>query len=328
MECRALIVIGGSAGGMEALDELVRGLPSDLPAAVCVVLHIGGRRSAAPKILTGAGALPAVHATDGEAIRPGRIYVAPPDRHLVVTPGRLHLSRGPRENGTRPAADPLFRSAAEAYGPRVIGLILSGTLSDGTAGFSAIKRFGGTTVVQDPDDARFPGMPRSALSYVTVDHCVPVSAMPRLLVRLVSAMAGTATPQGNVKECHGMDGEYELNQPTSLTCPDCGGALKETTVDSMPYFTCHIGHRFSAESMDETQFQMVEQAFEVAVRALNERAALCRRMADAARGKGQALSAARWDAAGQEARARADVLLRFLSGDWIRPSPNAENAEG
>ncbi|PWC52450.1 chemotaxis protein CheB [Azospirillum sp. TSO22-1] len=336
MDCHAIIVVGASAGGLEALEALIGGLPRDLPAVVCVVLHIGSRHSEAPKILAKAGVLPVAHPADGEAIRCGRIYVAPPDHHLLVEPGRLRLSRGPRENGTRPAADPLFRSAAEAYGSRVIGVVLSGNLNDGTAGCSAVKRRGGTTVVQDPADASFPGMPRSALCNVAIDHRARAFDMGPLLARLVHALSPRSTPAPvprragrphAAKEDASMEGDYELNPPVSLTCPECGGSLRESTMDSMPYFTCHIGHRYGADSMDEAQFQMMEQAFEAAVRTLNERAALCLRLAEAARANGRALSALRWDEAGGEARERAQTLVQFLTNDWIRPSPNAEEDE-
>ncbi|TWA75659.1 two-component system chemotaxis response regulator CheB [Azospirillum brasilense] len=319
MRDNALIVVGASAGGLEALEALVGGLPGGLRAAVCVVLHIGDRPSAAPSILDRAGPLPASHATDREALRCGRIYVAPPGCHLVVElSGRLCLSRGPRENGTRPAVDPLFRSAARACGPAVIGVVLSGALNDGTAGLAEIKRRGGVAVVQDPADAWYPGMPRSALDHLAVDHCVPAAAMGALLVRLVAERDADATPPAASKETP-MEGIYDLNRPAALTCPDCGGALRETRVDTLPYFTCHIGHRYGADSMEEAQLHRMEQAFEVALRALNERAALCRRLAETAQGMGQALSAKRWDEAGREAHERAEVLIRFLGEEWIRP---------
>ncbi len=341
MECRALIVIGASAGGLSALETLVGGLPRDLEAAVCVVLHIGSRQSIAPAILDAAGPLPVAHAVDGEPIQAGRVYLAPPDHHLLVAPGCLYLSRGPRENRTRPAIDPLFRSSAHSYGQRVIGVILSGTMNDGTAGFSEIKRCGGTSVVQDPAEARFPGMPRSALLNVAVDHCVPILSMAGLLVQLTRGQAtggqatggpaarsslqstgGAATP----KEESGMEGDFELNAPATLTCPECGGAMKEAAADSMPYYTCHIGHRFGVEAMDEAQFRMMEQALEVAVRALNERAALCGRLMVTANRKGHSLTAQRWERAGQEARQRADLLLQILRQDWTRPPPDPEES--
>lgn len=335
MECRALIVVGASAGGLSALEKLVAGFPRNLEAALCIVLHIGSRQSAAPSILNAAGLLPAAHATDGEPIWAGRIYLAPPDHHLLVMPGHLRLSRGPRENRTRPAIDPLFRSAAQAYGPRVIGVILSGTMSDGTAGFSDIKRLGGTTVVQDPADARFPGMPNSALQNVTVDHCLPALSMAGLLVRLTKRLSpkpsGPLSRSGDdptiFKETSKMEGEFELNAPVSLTCPECGGSLKETTVDSLPYFSCHIGHRFSAENMDEAQFQMMEQALEVAVRVLNERAALCARLAKSATGKGHTLTAKRWEDAAREATQKAEQLIQVLRQDWTRPSDTDEDGQ-
>jgi two-component system, chemotaxis family, protein-glutamate methylesterase/glutaminase len=231
--------------------------------------------------------------------------------------------------------DPLFRSAAEAYGPAVIGVILSGMLGDGTAGFSAIKRQGGTTVVQDPKDARYPSMPRSALANVSVDHCLPASAMADLLTQLVESRTPAAATAVSlrpvqlqtVKEGTEVEGDYQLGDPVALTCPECGGALKESKMDSLPYYTCHIGHRYAGPDMDAAQFQMMEQALGIALRALNERAALCRRMAAAAEQKGQVLSAQRWAATSQEITTRAEVLHRFLQQDWPHPSSNAEDRE-
>jgi len=305
MECRSVIVVGGSAGAVEPLQELVGGLPRGLAAAVCIVLHLGNRQSKLPELFSQVGSLPACWAAGGAPLQLGRIYVAPPDQHLLVMPGHVHLSRGPRENRTRPAVDPLFRSAAEAYGPAVIGVILSGMLGDGTAGFSAIKRQGGTTVVQDPKDARYPSMPRSALANVSLR---PVQLQ-------------------TVKEGTEVEGDYQLGDPVALTCPECGGALKESKMDSLPYYTCHIGHRYAGPDMDAAQFQMMEQALWIALRALNERAALCRRMAAAAEQKGQVLSAQRWAATSQEITTRAEVLHRFLQQDWPHPSSNAEDQE-
>lgn len=333
---RDIIVIGASAGGPEALRRLVAGLPRDLPAALFVVLHIGARRSGLPGLLSAAGPLPAAWAADGEPIRPGRIAVAPPDHHLLVEPGRLRLSRGPRENWTRPAVDPLFRSAAQAYGPRVGGVLLSGGLSDGTAGFAEIARRGGTTIVQDPAEAEHPGMPLSALRYTRVDHRLPVGEMPRLLARLAGtspkpaagAPAGEGPPRISADPLptreETVNSGYTLKPPVALTCPICGGAVKEAVVDSLPYYTCHIGHRFAASDMDEAQFRQMEGALEVALRALNERAALCRRMADAARRRGATRSVAQWDAATREAEEKAQVLRGFVERDWQRPDPDAD----
>src|SRR3954471_7113799 len=183
-----LIVVGASAGGVEALTELVAELPAGLPAALAVVLHVApSGTSVLPAILNRAGQLSARPARDGDAIEAGCIYVAPPDQHLVVDDGRLGLRHGPRENGHRPAIDPLFATAAETFGPRVIGVVLTGTLDDGSSGLAAIKHHGGVAVVQDPDDALFSGMPASAIARVAVDHVVPLAALAPLLVSLVGS---------------------------------------------------------------------------------------------------------------------------------------------
>ena len=194
MAARDIIVVGASAGGVNALATLAEGLPPDLPASVLVALHLApGVTSILPEILARAGRLPAVHPKDGEAYEKGKIYVAPPDHHLLVREGHLRLTRGARENLHRPAIDPLFRSAALAHGPRVIGVVLTGSLDDGTAGLSAVKRCGGTAVVQDPSDASHPSMPAAALKNVAVDHSVPLSEMAALLARLAGGAVEDTT---------------------------------------------------------------------------------------------------------------------------------------
>ena len=186
MAPRDVVAIGASAGGIQALTSLASGLPRDFPAAVFVVVHIPPYAvSRLPEILSRAGPLPAAHARQGEPIEPGRIYVAPPDRHLLVRQGWVELARGPRENHSRPAIDPLFRTAARAYGPRVVGVVLSGSLYDGSMGLMAIKTRGGVAVVQDPNEAAFASMPRSALQAVTADHVLPAAAMAAVLGDLV-----------------------------------------------------------------------------------------------------------------------------------------------
>lgn len=183
-----VILIGASAGGVRALSELVRRLPAELPAAVCMVLHLAPQsRSAMPAILSRAGSLPAVHPEDGERIQPGRIYVAPPDHHLVLEVGKVRLSRGSSENGQRPSVDVLFRTGAESYGHRAVGVVLTGNLADGTLGLAIIKRDGGVAIVQDPADAEYPSMPASAIRNVEVDHVVPLGRLPELLVELAYA---------------------------------------------------------------------------------------------------------------------------------------------
>ena len=184
---RSLIVVGASAGGVQALTRLVGGLPADLPATVVVVLHVPSTGSSVlSAILDRHGELPATPASQGARLLPGRIYVAPPDHHVLVGDGELLLDRGPKHNGHRPAIDPLFESAAHALGAGVIGVILSGTRDDGTAGLGEIKRRGGLAVVQDPDDAAYPSMPENALERVDVDHVVDLEGMGALLTSLVS----------------------------------------------------------------------------------------------------------------------------------------------
>jgi two-component system, chemotaxis family, protein-glutamate methylesterase/glutaminase len=188
MPAKRLVAIGASSGGLHALQVIAAALPRDFPAAVCVVLHVAPHSpSLLDSILAGAGSLPAVRAETGMRIEPGRIHVAPPDHHLLVEPGVLRITRGPRENRFRPAIDPLFRSAAQVYGPTSIGVILTGTLDDGTAGLWALERLGGTAIVQDPADALFPSMPRSALQHVDVDFTAALRDIAPLLVRVTAA---------------------------------------------------------------------------------------------------------------------------------------------
>jgi len=235
-----IILLGASAGGVDTLTRLCRGLPRDLPAAVLVVQHITPfPRSVLPRLLSRAGPLPAAHAEEGEAIHPGRIYVARPDHHLLVNAAdqRLMLRRGPQENRTRPAIDPLFRSAAIAFGPRVVGVVLSGLLDDGTAGLVAIKACGGISVVQNPEDAAWPDMPRNALRGNSPDHCVTLVEMPALLARLARSPAGPACPVPPRIAAEARIAEQEIaamgedagtvGQPSRLSCPQCGGVLNE-----------------------------------------------------------------------------------------------------
>ena len=261
----AVIVVGASAGGVEAVRFLAAALPADFPAAVLVVLHIGAHRSELPWLLNQAGPLPAVHPEDGDPVRPGRIYVAPPDRHMLVEPGRVRLTRGPRENWARPAIDPLFRSAARSYGTGAVGVVLTGGLNDGTAGLYEIKRAGGIAVVQDPADAAEPGMPRSALAHVAVDHCLPLARIGGLLVRLATGGAAGSRPDRarsapSERQGKGMTAEYKHDRPVAVTCPDCGGALRRTELGTLTRFGCHIGHAYTAEVLVAAQFAALSLA--------------------------------------------------------------------
>ncbi|MFN3313509.1 MAG: chemotaxis protein CheB [Hyphomonas sp.] len=319
-----IVVIGASEGGIAALRALVAGLPADLPAAVLVVLHIGANNSALASILDRSGPLPAVDPADGETILAGRIYVAPADHHMIVEDGAIRLTKGPRENFARPSIDPLFRSAAEAYGASVIGVILTGGLNDGTAGLYEIKRRGGTAIVQDPDEAANPGMPGSAMRHVAIDHCAPVAMIPRLIAQAVADLGAPAelspqTPSEGLEQ--EMTAEFTEDRPVAITCPDCGGALRQSQLGTLKQFRCHIGHIYTAEVMIHGQFIAMQQSVEAALRSMNERAELCRQMAEQA-GQDSA-SAAEWRQAGDEARDQTDRLRDVLDHVWIQPATGA-----
>ncbi|MDY7225847.1 chemotaxis protein CheB [Hyalangium rubrum] len=334
---RDIIVIGASMGGVEALSELVAQLPEDLPAAVCIVLHVAAdHRSFLPEILTRIGPLRASHPQDHEPLLHGHIYVAPNDRHLLVEPGHVRVVKGPLENGHRPAVDPLFRSAARAYGPRVVGVVLTGALNCGTAGLLAVKNQGGLAVVQDPDDAACPDMPRSAMEYVEVDHSVPLRAMGALLGKLVRSPARMKRkrPVSRLldQEVKVMAGHPEAtNQPPAggnpshFACPDCGGVLFEMDDTGMLRYRCRVGHGYTAESLIHEQVTHVDSAMWAAVRALEENAALARRLAAQAREREHLHSARRYETRAETAEHQARVLrglaMRTASVDAQLPSP-------
>jgi two-component system chemotaxis response regulator CheB len=318
-----IIVVGASAGGVEALTTLVRGLPADLPAAVFVVLHIPPQSSSMlPAILDRAGPLPAHAAIDGLPIARGHIYVAPPDHHLIVERERMRVVRGPRENRHRPAVDVLFRSAAWEYGPRVVGVVLTGTLDDGTAGLWAIKQRGGIAVVQDPDDALYPGMPRSALAHVDVDHSVPVRDIAPLLQQLAHEQAAQLLDgkvdimeqEVNIAKQNGGAARIDpvLGQPSAFSCPKCGGVLHEIHDGEYVRFRCRVGHAFSAESVLAEQSEALEMALWTALNTLEESISLNKRMAQQARERGQSWLADRFDGKRHEAEQRVAAIRQVL----------------
>ena len=323
MTARTAIVIGASAGGVEAIRFLAAELPADFPVAVFIVLHIGAHPSQLPWLLNQTGPLRAVHPKDGDPIRPGQIHIAPPDHHMLIEGGHMRLTRGPRENWARPAIDPLFRSAARAYGSDIIGVVLTGGLNDGTAGLYEIKQNGGITVVQDPVDAAHPDMPRSALKHVPVDHCLPLAQLPELLTRLVAERATAhpdQTPSSARKQGKEMTAEYTLDQPVTVACPDCGGALRRMELGTLIQYGCHIGHVYTAEVMVAAQFVALERSLEGSMRSLSERGELCRQMAEKCLAAGDRVDAAQWDAAMREAKERAVALRRLIEKEWIHPN--------
>lgn len=321
----AIIVIGASAGGVEAIRTIVAALPRELNAAVFITLHIGAHRSDLPWLLSLAGPLPARHPADGDVIEAGHIYVAPPDHHMLVEHGRIALTKGPRENWARPAIDPMFRSAARAYGAAVVGVILTGKLNDGTAGMIEVAQRGGATVVQEPADADTPNMPLSAIAHVAVDHIVPVGAIGPLLVGLVDRIGTAHRAPDPVNEEPDMIAEFTLDQPVAMTCPDCGGALRRSELGSLTQFGCHIGHVYTAEVMLAAQFVSMERALEMAMRSLSERADLCRQMFDKLPPDAtHDHERARWAEARTEALERTEPLRQLLTAPWTHPASALE----
>ena len=292
-----VVVVGASLGGVDALQQLAAALPAGFPAAVLVVQHtapngpglLGG-------ILDAAGPLPAATATDGEPLRAGTIRVAPPDRHLVVRGIHLRLTRGARENRSRPSLDPLFRSAAVAYGSRVVGVVLTGLLNDGAAGLRAVQRCGGRTVVQSPGDAAHAGMPLSALAAVTPDHTVPLADVGPLLQHLVTMPTTPSPPPPDdlVLEARLADpGATSVAEADAwgthapLTCPECGGTLWERPDGPLLRYRCHTGHAYTAQALVAEQDESIEQTLWAALRVLVERAAALDALARAERADGR-----------------------------------------
>lgn len=346
METRNIIVIGASAGGFDALKKLVKGLPQDLRASIFVVWHMSADVTGVlPQVLTRAGRLPATNAVDGEKIEPSRIYVAPPDHHLVLENSHVRVTRGPKENRFRPAVDPLFRSAAYAYGSRVIGVILSGALDDGTSGLWTIKYRGGVAVVQDPEDAEIPSMPRNAMREVEVDYVVPVSEMADLLVRLSEEQAAK-TSEAVMEEDGNKQTEFEIRaakedkttldimkfgELTPFTCPDCHGVLFRLMDGNRPRFRCHTGHAFSADSLLTTVTESIEESLWNAIRCIDESTMLLNHMGNHFANNGQANLGAMYYKKALEAEARGDIIRQTvmnherLSNDSIREQAGDES---
>lgn len=318
---RDVIVVGASAGGVEALRTVVGELPADLPAAVLIVLHVPrSTPSALPMILSRVTPLPVRPAVDGEPLRHGRVYVAPVDRHLLLLGNRIRLSRGPAENGHRPAIDPLFRAAARSFGPRVIGVVLSGSRDDGAAGLASIAARGGTTIVQDPRDAIFPSMPLAAIEHCVPDLVLPVAEIGGMLGKVCRQEATASQP---LDEDPILDAEVSMAdlgavtsdelpvQPAGYGCPACGGSLYELPGKPVPRYRCRVGHAWSPESLLEEQAAALESALWMALRALEEKVVLSRRMADSSRLRGHDVAVAKYRAQADDAES-ASVQIREL----------------
>lgn len=286
-----IIVIGASTGGFEAIKTIVKNLPAKLPASIFIVWHLSPDvQGFLPQVLNRTGNMTAVHAENNMPIRERHIYVAPPDRHLIIGNGEMLVTHGPKENRFRPAVDPLFRSAAYYYGSHVIGVILSGALDDGTAGLWAIKHYGGIAIVQDPNDAEAPGMPQSALREVQTDYCVAVSEMAKLLIKLVSQPVKEKTVMNDeqtekeiaiaAEENVMGKGILEFGELTPYTCPECHGVLSRLHNDQIVRYRCHTGHAYSADALMKALTERIEESLYSAIRGMDENIMLLNHMGD------------------------------------------------
>jgi two-component system chemotaxis response regulator CheB len=285
--------------------------------------------------------MPAAYGVDGESIEPRRIYIAPPDHHLLIDDGLIRLGRGPRENGSRPAVDPLFRSAARWYGSRAIGVVLSGSLHDGTSGMAAIKAQGGVTIVQDPHEAVCRSMPRNALENVAIDHVVGAAELPMLLHKLVADPARpNAAPRASAANARELEAEISVAQngvpdeepaaqdhgsPSAFACPDCHGVLWEIKQGDLIRFRCRVGHAYLPDALAQAQSKELEEALWTALRSLRESTALATRLAEHARQRKLSLVAAAHDERAREARKRAQAIEAVLQqGELYAAAPEAE----
>jgi two-component system chemotaxis response regulator CheB len=327
MATRDIIVIGASAGGVQALTKLVTNLSADLPAAVFIVLHVSANvPSMLPDILARESKLRLAHAIDRELITRGKVYVARPDHHLIIERDHVKLVHGPKENLHRPSIDTLFRSAARWAGPRVIGVVLTGARDDGAAGMRAIKQRGGIAIVQDPEEAPFPSMPMSVMQEINVDYSMPLREIPELLNHLARE---TPAEEGELPVPDEIEIEAKIAEQTmesgeliasverlgtisKLICPDCRGALWEIRDDRLLRYRCHVGHAFSAESLSDGQSQMLEVALWSAVRALEEQMILAKRIGERARRANQLKAAKSFERRAQEAEEHSSMIRQIL----------------
>lgn len=311
---RELAVVGASAGGVEALTALVRNLPADLPIPILVVLHMSPTRSSRlAELLDRSGPLRAGRPESGQVPEGGRIYVAPPDRHMVLSGGRLFLLDGPRENGVRPAVDPLFRSAAASLRDRAIGVILSGTLDDGAAGMAAIQAFGGATIVQDPGDALSDGMPRAVLDLIEPDFVLPASGIGPVIADLAAGRLA-ARPHGPTEGPEALIADPSTLEPhvADLVCPDCGGSLAEVLAGPATRYRCRVGHVYSPESLFGMKTAELEAGLWAALRSLEESASISKRLAERSRRSGSAALARRFQERQDDVAQRADLVRQAL----------------
>jgi two-component system chemotaxis response regulator CheB len=330
MAVRDIIVIGASAGCVEALAQLARKLPADFPAPIFIVCHIPcDAPSALPAILSRAGPLRATHARDGEAFDPNHIYVAPPDHHLVLKRETMRVERGPREHGFRPAIDPLFRSAARVFDSRVIGVVLTGAHYDGVAGLLAVRAAGGVAVIQDPKDAFLPALPKKASAVAGADHIVSAAELAGLLVNLVhqtppkKGARGMTDPIDGLPEVQAQDAEAQRRGErrgavSVFTCPECGGSLWQVDQQELVRFRCHVGHVYDGEALLAEQADTLEAALWTALRTFKDRGVLSRQLADRERERGHKEAAGRFDEQAHQAERYGESIRQLL----LKPESN------
>lgn len=322
MAGRDIVVIGGSAGSVVALRTLVSTLPKRIPASIFVVTHLAPTtESQLAEVLGRAGPLPTVEVRADTPIERGVIYVATANHHLVLKPGTVCAVMGPRENRHRPSVDVLFRSAAETFGPRVAGVVLSGALDDGAAGLGIVKAAGGITVVQDPEDAQQPSMPRHALQGTAVDHCLPADRIGPLLGRLASGEDVAMTVPPEPRRVPPATSAYE-GPPAAFACPECNGTLWEVREGDLARYRCRVGHAYSEESLVAENGLNLERALWTALRILEERAAMLRQLADAARARGLDAIAQVHEKRINSTERDAAVLSDVVHGDLKRHTSN------
>ena len=316
----SLVVIGASHGGLSVLKTILSALPKDFPAPVLVAMHVGAYNSRLPALLQAVSPMPVKHACEGDALEPGVVLVAPPDQHMLINGHQIRLVRGAKENYSRPAVDPLFRSAAIAHRERVIGVVLSGDLDDGTVGLQAIKACGGIVIIQDPDDAVAPSMPSSALRYVEWDACLKSEEIAQRLLTLVDQIqpaAGAPTPamvlenKSSMGDLTPIDELDQVARRSPFTCPECHGVLWE--MDTAPLrYRCHTGHAYGALSIHASQDTNIEELLWAAVRAFHEKEALMLRQHESAGSSGPTGRAHEYKLMAMQARANADSLRQLL----------------
>jgi two-component system chemotaxis response regulator CheB len=314
---RSVVSIGASAGGIDALQRLMRELPQDLPAAICVVLHIpASSHSLLAQIIARQTRLPVSQAMAGERLRAGHVYVAPPDWHLLVRSGHIRLDRGPKENGVRPAIDPLFRSVADAYGERAVAVVLSGSLNDGAAGAAAVAAAGGAVLVQAPDDAIVPSMPEAAQAAVPGAEAFPAHELAHELARRAAAFPA-AEPEEVPMSLRASQPGFERSPgpPSGLTCPECHGPLWERRSGSIVRYRCRVGHVLSEEVLLDGKVAAVEAALWMALEALEERGELLQKVAGRLAADGRADAAAKLRELARGAAERAELVRGVLSVD-------------